>query len=124
MSKREQEYIGGKITIQSEDRWSEIEEFNLYHEEKKKIQEKYESKPWHQKGLGPGNHKPPFDKEWWDEWQKYKNEITDLLLQPNGNFSKFLYQIRPEREDAAIRIWLRGSHNTETYKKNRKHPHE
>ena len=112
-----QEYIGGKITIQSEDRWSEIKEWNLYKEQKKKIQEKYESKPWYQEGLGPGNHKPPFDKEWWEEWQSYKKEITDLLLKPKGNFTKFLYQIRPERHDAEVRIWLRGAYNTDAYKK-------
>ena len=115
-----QEYIGGKITIQSEDRWSEIKEWNLYKEQKKKIQEKYESKPWDNNGSsGQGNVKDPFVQEWWDEWQKYKLEITDLILKPNGNFTKFLYQIRPEREDAATRIWLRGKFNTETYKKKR-----
>jgi len=116
MSKKYQEYIGGKITIQSEDRWNEIEEFNLYHEEKKKIQEKYESKPWlTTNSSGHGNKKDPFEQEWWDDWCKYKKEISDLLLQPEGNFTKFLYQIRPERQDAEVRIWLRGAYNTEKY---------
>jgi len=116
MSKKYQEYIGGKITIQSEDRWNEIEEFNLYHEEKKKIKEKYESKPWlTMNSSGQGNKKDPYEQEWWEEWCKYKKEISDLLLQPDGNFTKFLYQIRPEREDAEVRIWLRGAYNTEKY---------
>ena len=113
------DYIAGKITIQSEDRWTEIEEFNLFQEEKKKIKEKYESKPWDMHEQGRGNHKQPFDSEWWDEWQKYKKEITDLILKPNGNFTKFLYEIRPERSEAATRIWLRGKHNTEKYRKKR-----
>ena len=120
MSKKKQEYVPGKITIQTEDRWNEIKEFNLYHEEKKAIQDKYPTKPWQvQVSPGPGNHKDPFEKEWWDEWQEYKKEITDLILKPNGNFTKFLYQITSEKEDVVIRTWLRGSYNTEKYMKAR-----
>ena len=114
------DYIAGKITIQSEDRWNEIEEFNLFQEEKKKIKEKYESKPWEvHVSSGKGNKKDPYNSEWWDEWQKYKKEITDLIVKPNGNFQKFLWQIRPEREEAGVRIWLRGKHNTERYRNKR-----
>ena len=116
MSKRKQEYIGGKITIQTEDRWPDIEEYNLYKEEKQRIQDKYPNKPWEvQVSSGKGNTKDPFEKDWWDEWLRYKKEITDLILQPNGNFTKFLYEIRPERSEAATRIWLRGKFNTEKY---------
>ena len=120
MSKKKQEYVAGKITIQQTSRWKEIDEWNLYREEKKAIQDKYPNKPWHvQASPGPGNHKDPFEKEWWDEWQEYKKEITDLLLEPNGNFSKFLYEMRPERGEAEVRVWLRGRYNTEKYMKTR-----
>ena len=120
MSKRKQEYIGGKITIQTEDRWPDIEEYNLYKEEKQRIQDKYPNKPWETKNSsGKGNTKDPFEKDWWDEWLRYKKEITDLILKPDGNFTKFLWEIRSERTEAAMRIWLRGKHNTETYKKKR-----
>ena len=120
MSKRKQEYIGGKITIQTEDRWPDIEEYNLYKEEKQRIQAKYPNKPWETKNSsGKGNTKDPFDKDWWDEWLRYKKEITDLILKPDGNFTKFLWEIRSERTEAAMRIWLRGKYNTETYMKTR-----
>lgn len=112
-------YNRGKITIQQTDRWIEIDEWNLYKEEKKAIQDKYPTKPWYRDELGKGNYKEPFDKEWWDEWQEYKKEITDLLLEPNGNFSKFLYEIRPERGEAEVRVWMRGRYNTDTYMKTR-----
>ena len=115
-----QEYISGKITIQKEDRWTEIKEFNLYKEEKQKIKDKYPSKPWEvYVSSGKGNSKDPYSAEWWDDWCKYKKEITDLMLEPYGNFSKFLYKIRPERDDAEMRIWLRGRYNTEKYTKKR-----
>ena len=120
MSKKKQEYVSGKITIQTTDRWIEIDEWNLYNEEKKAIQDKYPNKPWEVHiSSGQGNHKDPFEKEWWDEWQEYKKEITDLILKPNGNFTKFLYQIKSEKEDVVIRTWLRGSYNTEKYMKTR-----
>ena len=125
MNKRKQEYIGGKITIQTEDRWPEIEEYNLYKEEKQRIQDRHPSKPWEvQVSSGKGNTKDPFEKEWWDEWLRYKKEITDLILQPNGNFTKFLYQIRPERSESATRIWLRGRFNTDYYKHGKKKDNE
>jgi len=119
MNKKKQEYIGGKITIQSEDRWSEIKEWREFKKEKEKIKERYPSKPWVVKELGPGNHKHLPEEGWWEDWQKYKKEVTDLMLDEYGNFSKFLYKIKPEREDVAIRIWLRGKYNTEKYNRNK-----
>jgi len=113
------DYIAGKITIQHEFRFPEIKEWVKFQEEKKKIQDKYESKPWDMHEQGKGNYKDPYNSEWWDEWQKYKKEITDLILKPKGNFQKFLWEIRPEREEAGMRIWLRGHHNTEKYRKKR-----
>jgi len=125
MNKRKQEYIGGKITIQTEDRWPEIEEYNLYKEEKQRIQDKYPNKPWKvQVSSGKGNTKDPFEKDWWDDWLRYKKEITDLILKPNGNFTKFLYEIRPERSESATRIWLRGRFNTDYYKHGKKKDNE
>ena len=115
----DKDYIASKITIQHEYRFPEIKEWVKFQEEKKKIQAKYESKPWDMHEHGRGNYKDPYNKEWWDEWQQYKKEITDLILKPNGNFTKFLYEIRPEREDLKTRIWLRGHHNTESKRKKR-----
>jgi hypothetical protein len=120
MSKKYQEYNSGRITIQYESRFSEIEEWNEFQREKKEIQDKYPSKPWEVHiSSGRGNKKDPYEQEWWDEWQSYKKEITDLILEPNGNFSKFLYEIRSEREDVVARVWLRGKYNTEKYMKTR-----
>ena len=125
MNKRKQEYIGGKITIQTEDRWPEIEEYNLYKEEKQRIQDRHPNKPWEvQVSSGKGNTKDPFEKDWWDDWLRYKKEITDLILKPNGNFTKFLYEIRPERSESATRIWLRGRFNTDYYKHGKKKDNE
>jgi len=116
MSKKEQEYVGGKITIQTEDRWPQIKEWREFQKEKQAIKDKYPSKPWEvHVSSGRGNKKDPYNKEWWEDWQAYKKEITDLMLDEYGNFSKFLYEIKPEREDIGIRIWLRGAYNTEKY---------
>ena len=116
----DKDYQASKITIQSDDRWCEIEEWNKFQEQKKKIQSKYPTKPWEvSKSSGQGNKKDPYNSEWWEDWQKYKKEITDLMLDEYGNFSKFLFEIRPERADLKTRIWLRGHHNTE-YKRNKK----
>ena len=118
--RRDEEYEAGRVTIQHEYRFVEIEEWNLFQEEKKKIKDKYPSQPWEaQKSKGSGNHQDPYDEEWWQEWQSYKKEITDLLLKANGNFGKFLYEIRPERDIRPIDTWLRGKYNTETYNKTR-----
>ena len=45
--------------------------------------------------------------------------MGDLLLKTNGNFSKFLWEIRPERGEAEVRVWMRGAYNTEKYMKTR-----
>lgn len=113
-------YEAGKITIQHEYRFTEIKEWVKFQEQKQKIQDKYPNKPWEVHiSSGQGNHKDPFEQGWWEEWQKYKKEITDLILKPNGNFTKFLYKIRPEKQDAEVRIWLRGKFNTEAKQKKR-----
>lgn len=114
-----EQYEVDRITIQNSERWDEIEYWKLYIEEKKQIQDKYPNKPWYRDDIGKGNHREPFDKEWWDEWCRYKKEIADLLLKPNGNFDKFMYEIRPERERIPIDTWMRGKYNTDGYK-NRK----
>jgi len=113
-------YEAGKITIQHEYRFPEIKEWVKFQEQKQKIQDKYPNKPWEaSKSSGQGNKKDPYNSEWWEDWQKYKKEITDLLLKPKGNFTKFLYEIRPARDTMPIDVWLRGRYNTETYTKTR-----
>lgn len=113
-------YESGRVTIQHEYRFPEIPEWNLFQEEKLKIQERYPNKPWEaSKSSGQGNHKDPYNSEWWEDWQNYKREITDLILEPHGNFTKFLYEIRPVRDKLPIDVWLRGRYNTETYTKTR-----
>ena len=114
------DYEASKITIQTEDRWCEVPEWNKFQAEKQAIKDKYPSQPWvvtHKDGRG--NYKNPFEQEWWDDWQAYKKELTDLMLDEYGNFSKFLFEIRPEREDLKTRIWLRGAYHTDAYKKKR-----
>ena len=109
-------YESGKITIQYPDRFHEIEEWNEFQQEKKEIQDRYPSKPWQvHMPKTSGRYNDPFEQDWWDDWCSYKKEIADLILKTNGNFSKFLYQIRPERGEAEMRIWMRGRYNTEKY---------
>lgn len=111
-------YETNRITIQHEHRFGEIKEWNLFQEEKKKIQDKYSTQPWITSAVeGRGNYKNPFEEEWWEEWCKYKKEITDLILKVNGNFDKFLYKIRPARDTMPIDVWMRGRYNTDGYKR-------
>ena len=121
MNKEDKEinYIANKITIQQTDRWPEIKEWREFQKEKEKIKKRYPSRPWdiHTKP-GTGNNEP--EEGWWEDWQRYKKEVTDLMLTENGNFSKFLYKIRPEKADVATRIWLRGKYNTDYYKHGKK----
>ena len=113
-------YEAGRITIQHEHRFGEIEYWNKFQEQKKKIQSKYPTKPWEvSKSSGKGNKKDPYNSEWWEDWQVYKKEITDLILSPHGNFTKFLYEIRPARDTMPIDIWMRGKYNTDAYNKKR-----
>ena len=114
-----EKYEAGRVTIQHEYRFTEIEEWNLFQEEKKKIQDKYPNKPW-EANPKKGNAKNTPEEGWWQDWQSYKKEITDLLLKPKGNFTKFLYEIRPHRDIMPIDVWLRGKYNTEGYNKTRK----
>ena len=114
-------YESGRITIQYEHRFPEIEEWNLFQEEKQKIKDKYPTQPWITSTVeGPGNYKNPFEEEWWEDWQKYKREITDLMLSPHGNFTKFLYQIRSARDMIPVDIWMRGKYNTDGYSKKKR----
>ena len=113
-------YEANRITIQHEHRFGEIEYWNKFQKEKKKIQDKYPTKPWEvHKPTQAGRYKDPYNSEWWEEWKSYKKEITDLLLKPKGNFTKFLYEIRPARDMMPIDIWMRGRHNTEAKQKKR-----
>lgn len=119
MAKRDS-YSKGKVTIQNKERFNEIEEWNLYQEEKKKIQDKYPSKPWETTPeVGKGRYKNKADEKWWNDWVEYKKEIADLLMRPNGNFDKFIFKIIPEREQLQIETWIKGRYNTETYMKTR-----
>ena len=123
--RRDEEYEAGGVTIQHEYRFGEIEEWNLFQEEKKKIQDKYPTKPWITSAVeGRGNYKNPYNEEWWKDWQAYKKEILDLILSPNGNFGKFLYEIRPERDRRPIDTWMRGKYNTDYYTHGKKKQNE
>jgi hypothetical protein len=109
-------YESDRISIQNSDRWHELESWNQFQKEKKAIQDKYPSRPWDTQPItGPGNSKNIPEEGWWEEWCSYKKEITDLMLNTNGSFSEFLYEIRPEKKDIETRIWLRGRYNTEKY---------
>lgn len=109
-------YETGKVTIQHEYRFTEIEYWNEFQREKKEIQDRYPNQPWlidTKRGLA--NNRP--EEGWWKEWKQYQKEITDLMLKPYGNFDKFLYEIRPARDMMPIDIWMRGKYNTDGYNK-------
>ena len=113
-------YEKDRVTIQYPDRFHEIPEWNKFQEEKKKIKDKYPNKPWEVHiSSGKGNHKDPYNSEWWEDWQNYKREITELMFKTNGNFDKFHRQLVSGRDSMAIETWLRGKYNTEKYMKTR-----
>lgn len=110
--------IQTRITIQSQDRFEEIEYYRNYLKEKEAIQAKYPTKPWEyivSAGRTSNEYCTP-TKEWWDDWQLYKKEITDLLLQPDGNYQNFLWEIKDDRSEKETEIWLRGRYNTDGHK--------
>jgi len=111
-------YESGKVTIQQQDRFTELKDYVDYLKQKKIIQDKYPNKPW-DTSLGQGNHKNPYEQDWWDDWISYKKEISDLMFKPNGSFQKFTWKIQPERNDLAMRVWLRGKYDYEAIKKER-----
>ena len=113
-------YEAGKVTIQHEYRFTEIEYWNEFQREKQAIQDKYPSRPWEtytDGGRGAYSNIP--EEGWWEEWCSYKKEIADLMLDEYGNFSKFLYEIRPARDTIPVDVWMRGKYNTEAYMKTR-----
>jgi hypothetical protein len=109
-------YETGRVTIQYPDRFNEIKEWNEFQREKKEIQDRYPNKPWEVHiSSGQGNHKDPFEKEWWDDWKRYQKEISELMFKPNGNFDKFHRQLVSGRDSMTIETWLRGAYNTDYY---------
>ena len=99
-----------KVTLSTGHRFEELESYRNFLKEKKIIQAKYPSKPWnvHAGNGRPGNHKDPFDTDWWNDWQSYKKEITDLILTPNGNFQQFTWELISEKNEEIMERKARG----------------
>ena len=114
------DYVSGRITIQQQKRFKELESYRIFLQEKKKIQNKYPTKPWDTRHPdGQGNYKNPFEQKWWDDWQLYKKEISDLMFQPNGAFQDFVWEICNEKDEVAMKVWLRGRYDYDAIKKER-----
>lgn len=89
-----------KITIATQHLFTELDSYNSFLEKKKAIQSKYPSKPWDiHSSLGAGNHKDPYTDEWWNDWTAYKKEITDLILEPSGDFQQFVWELISEKDE-------------------------
>ena len=115
------DYVSGRITIQQQKRFKELESYRIFLQEKKKIQNKYPTKPWDTRHpAGQGNYKNPYEQHWWDDWQEYKKEISDLMFQPNGAFQDFVWEICNEKDEVAMKVWLRGRYDYEAIAKERK----
>jgi hypothetical protein len=74
------------------------ENYKKYYELKLEIQSKYPIKPWlfSTQSSSRGPYKANLDKyteEEWEAWVGYKKEILDLMLEPNGPFQEFLWDI-------------------------------
>ena len=96
------------INIQHSERFIELESYQKYLKEKEKIQKKYPSKPWDLHNLGQGNIKDKYNEDWWQDWLKYKQEMIDLLLKPNGNFQQFMWDISTERDEVKAQRAING----------------
>lgn len=110
------EYKRDRITIQHSARFTELKSYTNYLAEKKRIQDKYPSKPWDLHEQGQGNHKNPFEQEWWDDWTLYKQDMLELLFRPNGNFQQFFWDITPEKVELEVDVYMRGRYNSNGYK--------
>jgi hypothetical protein len=112
MSNKGLKYNRDRVTIQQQERFIEIKEYNEYLKEKKKIQDKYSSKPWDIIPLKRGPKTPIIDEPeegWWEEWLRYKKEITDLILQPDGNFQKFIWELNTGKEKQIVERFLNSA---------------
>lgn len=64
--------------------------------EKNKIKERYPQELWQT----PTSYKSAkiFDKELQLLWREYLKEVGDLILQPNGTFQEFVWDVMSETE--------------------------
>lgn len=77
--------------------------YKKYYEKKLEIQSRYPIKPWLFSAHSPtkGPYKPnltAYTEEEWEAWTRYKKEICDLMLEKNGDFQEFLWDIVSDHE--------------------------
>tara|TARA_R110000822_G_scaffold61319_1_gene151798 strand:+ start:3388 stop:3711 length:324 start_codon:yes stop_codon:yes gene_type:complete len=87
-----------KVTIQKQDRFTELKSYRNFLKEKEKLRAKYPNEPWKPQRQGRPNKEEPYES-WWDEWLEYKKEITDLMFNPNGHFQNFMWDIEGEQDE-------------------------
>ena len=96
-----------KITISTQHLFTELDSYNSFLEKKKAIQSKYPSKPWHIiTKPGAANNSP--EEGWWNDWIAYKKEITDLILEPSGDFQQFVWELISEKDEDLMNRRAKG----------------
>jgi hypothetical protein len=74
------------------------ENYNNFHNQKKQIQAKYDERLLH--WLSPTTKQPKHLKQWYIEegykqWREYLKEMGDLMLKPDSDYQKFVWDIVP-----------------------------
>lgn len=92
------------------------ENYRKYYEKKLEIQSRYPLKPWLFSAHSPtkGPYKPnliAYTEEEWEAWIGYKKEICDLMLEQNGDFQEFVWDIISDYDKELQERRARGRKN-------------
>ena len=93
-------YSKNAISSKNEDMLMENEYYKKYYEQKQKIKERYPQDLWER----PNGSKNALNKNYNNHhlWKEYIKEIADLLLQPNGDYQKFSWEVLISDSDKVV----------------------
>jgi len=99
MSTKGMNYTFG-ISVNNQQDLLKNKHYKKFTEEKLKIQSKYDNRlfNWGTQGQQPKAMKEWYFKEGREPWREYLKEVTELMLSPNSNYQKFVWDIIPKNE--------------------------
>lgn len=87
------------FSLRDKKRMLENEHYRMFTEERKQIQDKYDKRIFYNTGTPATiKHNKWFREEGRWEYRKYLNEIYDLMISVDSNFSKFMESVETDSE--------------------------